>query len=188
MSAFSPLYDLACIYGTDKGWRHKYTEVYYDLFKDRVNEVRGVFEFGIKLGASLRMWRDFFPKAQIFGFDKKNYTLITEERITSYLGNQNNEKDIENSGKLASSIAPLDFIIDDGSHHWKTQLQTAQKMLQFLAPKGIYVIEDIKNLEHTNIEDPHGICDTLNNKNYKARKIRTSDDIASVLIIVQGKQ
>jgi hypothetical protein len=187
MSAFSPLYELAHRHGTDKGWRHKYTEVYYDIFKDRVDKVRGVFEFGVKLGASLRMWRDFFPKAQVFGFDKKEYTLITEERITCFLGNQNNENDIEKSGKKASSIAPLDLIVDDGSHKWESQLFTAQKMLPFLAKKGIYVIEDVKNAGHDNIEDPHRICQALIDKEHSACWIRTGDGSDSVLIIVQGK-
>ena len=179
MNTFSPLYDLANSHGTDKGWRHEYTEVYYDLFKDRVNEVRGVFEFGIKLGASLRLWREFFPKAQIFGFDKKDYTLITEDRIICFLGNQYNERDIEESGKRASSIAPLDLIIDDGCHRWETQLFTAQKMLPFLAPDGIYIIEDVKNA--------NGICQPIS-VHYSVRAKKTGKGFDSVLVIIQRRK
>ena len=60
---------LAEKYKTDKYGKHHYTKVYYDLFKDRQRSVKKVIEMGIAEGASLRMWRDFFPNAQIYGAD-----------------------------------------------------------------------------------------------------------------------
>lgn len=86
---------LADKYGSDKGevsadqnpykWAsHNYVEFYSLAFGLRRNDVKTLIEYGLgtnnpafkssmgidgKLGASLRMWRDYFPSANIIGCD-----------------------------------------------------------------------------------------------------------------------
>ena len=41
-----------------------------------------------KPGASLRVWRDFFPNAKIYGGDIDKETLFIEDRISTYYVDQ----------------------------------------------------------------------------------------------------
>ena len=60
---------LAQVYETDKWGVHAYTPYYHELFNSKRNWVYNLLEIGVLNGASLRMWRDFFPNAQILGID-----------------------------------------------------------------------------------------------------------------------
>lgn len=139
--SLTPLCNLALKYGTDKQPRHNYTPTYYALLKDRALSTKRVLEIGIKLGASLYMWQDFFPNAQIFGFDFKPQTMIHSGRIKSFLGSQDNRGDL----LKAAASGPFDLIVDDGSHRPAHQLFSALILLPHLAKDGIYVIEDVQD-------------------------------------------
>jgi hypothetical protein len=39
-------------------------------------------------GASLRVWRDFFPNAQVIGIDIDEKTMFKDERINTYVVDQ----------------------------------------------------------------------------------------------------
>ena len=88
----NPLSLLSEKYGSDKGgykkihsWDpHNYTDFYHKVLAEKIQSTKKVFECGIgtnnpKLvsnmgvdgipGASLRMWRDYIPNAQIYGAD-----------------------------------------------------------------------------------------------------------------------
>lgn len=144
---------LALKYGTDKcPPMQSFTPFYYELFKDL--EVKSLLEIGIgypgtmqhmndyKIGASLRMWRDFFPKAQIYGCDIRKDTLINEERIKSFQCDQSDEQNLE---LLKEKIGQVDIIIDDGSHKTEHQILSAKILLPIC--KKYYVIEDVKEPE-----------------------------------------
>src|SRR5258707_12788916 len=61
--------DIALRDGSDKAWCHHYTHRYAPLFQPiRAQPIR-LLELGVKDGASLRMWREYFPHASIFGDD-----------------------------------------------------------------------------------------------------------------------
>lgn len=137
----TPLCKLAYKYKTDKcpQIKHSYTPFYYELLKDK--DIKKVLELGIAKGGSLRMWRDFFPKAQIYGLDIVEETLIQEERITSYLCDETKEKDLRDVIKKIGS--DIDLFIDDGSHRSNHQIFAA-KILRPLLKNAIYIIEDVK--------------------------------------------
>ena len=64
----TPLCKLALKYRSDKcpkRGKHTYTPYYYDLLKNKKRSTKKVLEIGIGKGASLKMWRDFFPNAKI---------------------------------------------------------------------------------------------------------------------------
>ena len=71
----SQLCKLCSISGTDKspynpGWhRHGYTGLYELLFSSFKNTKFNLVEIGVKYGASLKALREYFPKAQLYGFD-----------------------------------------------------------------------------------------------------------------------
>src|ERR1051325_11492314 len=61
---------LAAVYGTDKGaTMHRYVDLYEKYLAPRRRTATAVLEIGVHQGASLRMWRDYFPHAEIVGLD-----------------------------------------------------------------------------------------------------------------------
>jgi demethylmacrocin O-methyltransferase len=138
----TPLCELAKKYGTDKYHPHHYTEYYYGMLSPRRNTVKRLVEIGIRTGASLRMWRDFFPNAEIIGIDRNEKYLFSEPRITCYQASQAKAVKL---GQLCTNIGGnFDIIIDDGSHIPDKQISAFGAMLPYLRPDGIYFIEDIR--------------------------------------------
>lgn len=164
----TPLCKIAYKYGTDKCPQlvHFYTQFYYELLKDRQQTIKKVMELGIghykcmkfldeifdprlnriyQKGASLKMWREFFPKAQIYGIDNEPECMFEEERIKTFVGDEFNKDDwiriIEQTG------TDIDLFIDDGSHNRNHQLFTAQTLLPLFKKDIIYIIEDVRRPE-----------------------------------------
>ena len=140
----TPLCELARKYGSDKfSAKHSYTEWYYNTFKDRRETVRKVVEIGVGEGASLRMWRDFFPNAMIYGADIDPKRCFQSERIDVTRCDQANILDLE---QLIAHTGPdVDLFIDDGSHNPVDQSTTSLLLMGILSPNVVYVIEDVAN-------------------------------------------
>ena len=131
-------------YGTDKIGKHNYLPIYYDLFKDRRNEVKKVLEIGVAEGAGLFMFRDFFPNSTIYGaeIDKERVDKLQGlERIEVYELDQSKEYELDFLTKLIGF--DFDLIIDDGSHKPEDQLSTCKELFSTLDEGSIYIIEDV---------------------------------------------
>jgi hypothetical protein len=147
----TPLCELALKYGTNK-CEEGYTPFYYELFTKYIHNVKKVLELGIggpglsggpsKHGASLYMWEEFFPEAEIYGVDSDAGLLINAGRIFSMQADVNEPATLATIGKM---FGPFDVIIDDAVHLPKPQLQSALTLLPYLTPKGVYIIEDVAN-------------------------------------------
>lgn len=144
---------LAAKWRTDKGGYHGYTPFYYELLEGRRQSVRKVLEIGIgtpdmaghmpgyKPGASLFMWEEYFPNAQIFGLDLDSSLYVNQGRIKSFYCNQADANSLnEVRGKVGGDF---DLIVDDGSHNPQDQVLSAKILVSLLAPTGLYVIEDV---------------------------------------------
>lgn len=139
------LTEIANFYGTDKGTKkfpnHGFSDIYDDFFYDKRFRVEKVLEIGIDDGFSLRMWRDFFPNATIYGMDVQGRQLFTEHRIVTRLGHQAVEEDLN---KLIDEIGgEFDLIIDDGGHDPIFQQASLGYLFKFLKNGGAYIVEDI---------------------------------------------
>jgi hypothetical protein len=127
---------------TDKGITvHNYTEVYELFFSPLKYTSRRVFEIGIAGGGSLEMWRDYFPKATIYGIDIVPKNELDSNRIKTFLADQADRR------QLAAFIARFggfyDIIIDDGGHTMEQQQVSLGFLFKYLRPGGYYVIEDV---------------------------------------------
>ncbi|MEQ8661202.1 MAG: hypothetical protein RLW62_10325, partial [Gammaproteobacteria bacterium] len=129
---------------------HNYNPLYERHFAPLRLAVRRVLEIGVEAGTSLRFWRDYFPNAEIIGFDINELCREHEsERIRVVIGDQNRREDLE---RLPGEI---DIVIDDGLHTQVSQIETFRYLFRHrMAARGIYVIEDIvggmKTLEFVN--------------------------------------
>lgn len=161
----SYLAQLGNFHGTDKGgghdnqhfpWPpHNYADLYDLIFFGRRNSVANVLEVGTgsndeqvkgsmgvsaKPGASLFMWRDYFPNAEIFGADIDTKALIFEDRITCFEVDQTNLGSVRN---LASQLPKtLDLIVDDGLHEYRAGITLFEGLRSLMHSGTLYVIED----------------------------------------------
>lgn len=137
-----PLSALAVKYGSDK-WsaKHSYTAWYYEQFKDRRETVRKVVEIGVGEGASLRMWAEFFPNAEIWGADNDLQRLFHDGRIKVVYCDQSSPDDLVQLARVIGS--DVDLFIDDGSHKPYEQIETCEYLMTKLGKGVVYVIEDV---------------------------------------------
>lgn len=152
----TPLCELAYKYGTDKCPQisHPYTPFYYELFKDKIDSVKKVVEMGIGsrstmhyhqdhyvTGASLYMWRDFFPNAMVYGADILPETMIKSERIETFLCDETKKEDLEKL--IAKTGTDIDVFVDDGAHARPLQIELCRTIMPMLKKEVIYIIEDV---------------------------------------------
>lgn len=159
---------LCDVHGSDKGsvtagahaydWApHTFADLYSRLFRHCRADVRKVFECGLgtnnpempssmgargKPGASLRVWRDYFPNATVYGADIDRAILFNDERIRTFYIDQLDPKAIE---AFWSEVGESDFdlMIDDGLHTFEAGSTLFLHSIDRLSASGIYVIEDV---------------------------------------------
>ena len=54
---------------TDKNTTHSYLPLYESLFKNKKETAQNILEIGIQNGGSIKLWRDYFINATIYGLD-----------------------------------------------------------------------------------------------------------------------
>lgn len=162
--------DLADKYGTDKGFNnldkrifynnwhpHNYTEFYTRIFDHTRQHFRNILECGIgsnnpavpsnmgteyKPGGSLRMWRDYFYNAKIYGADVDKNILFEENRIKTFYVDQLIPISIKSMWDKINKNN-FDLIIDDGLHTYESGITFFNHSIKYLATNGIYIIEDV---------------------------------------------
>ena len=128
-------------HGTDKGTPgNSYQEYYASLFNNSRIAIKGLLEIGVYKGASLLLWREWFPMAKIIGLDiYPAYLKDFGDRITTEYCDQSSEESLKS---IAEKYTNLDIIIDDGSHVFAHQIVSFNTLFPCLRPGGWYVIED----------------------------------------------
>ena len=141
-------------YSTDKTddnhtvWGKNYLDIYEPFFSRLRMDPISILEFGIASGGSLRLWRDYFQRAQIYGVDLNAAMrcLETEEKgVNVIIANQSDGGAISTA---VATIKDLSIIIDDASHHISDIIASFDASWPQLVPGGIYVIEDLKMSYH----------------------------------------
>src|SRR5712692_6965308 len=117
------LNDIAVGTGTDKSDRwHGYTQAYEEYLEPWRRRPLTLLEIGVGEGASLRMWRAYFPNARIFGLDRDPACRsIAGDGIEVCTGDQ---CDAGFLTAVAERIGAPDLIIDDGSHVGEHQIRS----------------------------------------------------------------
>jgi hypothetical protein len=138
-------------------WKsHSYADYYANLFRHCRKFIKNVFECGIGSnnsslvssmgaqgvpGASLRVWRDYFPNANIIGVDVDRDILFKEDRIETYYVDQTDPQSIADLWKNIH-VEEFDLMIDDGLHTFEAGKILFENSIGKLSDHGIYIIED----------------------------------------------
>jgi hypothetical protein len=148
---------LALKYFADKcpQLNHMYTPFYYEFFSPMRNSIKKVLEVGVgnnsikkvfpeyRPGASLMMWRDFFPNAQIYGADMAREAIFEEDRIKTFYCNEFKKESIE--ALVEKTGTDIDFVLDDADHHMDRQIFLFNTLMPLLKKDVIYIIEDSRH-------------------------------------------
>lgn len=155
-------------YGSDKGairneghpypWPpHSYADFMERHFQHCREYIKNVFECGIgtnnpnlisnmsaagRPGASLRVWRDYFFNAMIYGADIDQTILFEEDRIQTSHCDQTDPDSIARMWNRFSHIE-FDLMIDDGLHTFEAGRTLLEGSFHKLKKGGLYIIEDI---------------------------------------------
>lgn len=153
-SEFGELVKLADRYGTDKAsWKHKFAELYEHFFAPLRYSTKRVFEIGVLQGQSLKMLRDYFPNAIVYGIDIEDTASLNSERMKTFVADQSDRKQLQAFLDFSGGEA-FDIIIDDGGHAMHQQQISFGFLLPHLRPGGYYIIED---LHSSMIEGSYGV-------------------------------
>jgi hypothetical protein len=130
-------------YDTDKGIvHHNYTPIYNSYFESiRMKPIKvleigfGGYEYFDRGGGSAKMWREYFPNANIITCDI--YPKYPIKGVSFY-----------NLSEVGIHLFDIsynsDIIIDDGSHINYEVINTFKEIFPNLKSGGIYVIEDVE--------------------------------------------
>lgn len=128
---------------------HRYTDIYFDYWKDIRYSKLNILEIGLWKGASLRTLKEFFPNSSIYGIDIKDCVpngkgepindLCDDNRIKTFCCDQIDKNKLYELFKNLS----FDIILDDGGHNIIYQQKTFGYLFKFVKSKGMYIIEDI---------------------------------------------
>lgn len=140
---------LAHLWGTDKApGQHGYTRHYARHLRGRRFSVHCVLEIGIgderdpqAGGNSLRMWRNYFPRATIYGVDLYEKWFDHEARIVTLRADQSDAHAVH---QAVVGLPPLDLVVDDGSHIGSHIITTFGVLFPLVRPGGYYAIEDLE--------------------------------------------
>ena len=142
-------------YGSDKANNHDYHYLYGAILRNP-KSVENIFEIGLgtnnrdiisnmgingRPGASLRAFREYCPKAFIYGADIDKRILFQEERIKTFFVDQTNP--LTFNVLLKKLPYNFDLVIDDGLHSAHANIASLEFGLKIIKVGGWVVVEDI---------------------------------------------
>ena len=135
---------IASRHKTDKV-THGYCERYELYLSPMRKTVERVLEIGIAGGASLRMWRDYFPAVKtVLGVDHNKEScegVAADEGITPLFGDATKA---ETWKQIKDGWGNnFDLIVDDGYHTTANIIQTFQLAFPLVGAGKLYAIEDL---------------------------------------------
>lgn len=133
---------------------HDYLRFYDREWSKWRDEPIRMLEIGLNVGASIKLWLQYFSKAQIVGMDVVDFKFATEieafimqqgllNRFTFVKGNQFSPYDLQ---RFVEDQPLFDIIIDDGAHSSGPIIMSFQYLWGKVKPGGYYVIEDLEEV------------------------------------------
>jgi hypothetical protein len=116
--------------------------VYGRMLTEFRHQPIALLELGVYRGASLRIWRDYFPQSVIVGIDIEPIWLPDLLNVHIVQGDQADPETLDRAtAAIGGSL--FDIIIDDASHlGLKSRASFAHLFIRGLKPSGLYFVED----------------------------------------------
>lgn len=134
---------------TDKNTNHSYLPLYQQLLLPIKNTAKNILEVGVMEGGSIELWSKFFTNATVYGVDiidnVKIPLLKTNDKVKLFLNNNAYDLNFIKQNFIDNNIK-FDFILDDGPHTLISMQQFIILYLPLLTDNGIFIIEDIPNI------------------------------------------
>jgi hypothetical protein len=110
------------------------------------------------------MWYRYFPNATLLGIDVNPAGFLDNDRIHTGTVDQGDPTQLTEF-LAATGTSRLDVIIDDGSHRPDHQQIALATLFQYLAPGGMYFVEDLMNNGlNDGVSDRYSASDVLNTR------------------------
>lgn len=173
METLAEIYKRHCVTGPDcghgdKGGTHSYIDVYEKLLAPYRSGCT-FMEIGLAMGLSLAMWREYMPTSFLVGVD---ISIVFDPMPHLQKGTILVKTDATKP-ELLQEIpqTKYDVIIDDGSHMTADQCATFRLLRGLMNQGGIYIIEDILNLEASlhAFKELHPVMEIYDLRNQKGR-------------------
>jgi hypothetical protein len=139
---------------TDKNTTHSYLPLYQNLLISKKETAKhvleiGIGDFGLKNGGSIKLWRDFFTNATIYGLDILPISnvmdeILNNEKIILHTSQDAYNEDFFIANFLNKNIM-CDFMLDDGPHTLESMIQFIKLYSQIMTDDGILIIEDVQD-------------------------------------------
>ena len=145
---------------TDKNTTHSYLTLYEKLLESKQETATTILEVGIgsfgeKNGGSIKLWKDYFTNATIYGLDILPMNriiddLLNNDRVILYTSTDAYDNDFFTTHFLNKNIK-CDFMLDDGPHTIESMIQFIKLYSQIMKDDGILIIEDVQSLDWIDI-------------------------------------
>jgi hypothetical protein len=172
---------------SDKNTIHSYLPLYEKLLTSKKETAKRVLEVGIWRGGSIKLWKDFFTNAVVYGVDiidintvwseiKNNRGIVLHTSTNAY------DNDFVTTNFLNQNIK-FDFLLDDGPHTLESMKQFIRLYSQLMADDGILIIEDVQAWEWIDVlknEVPEHLKEFVNVYDLRPNKARYDDIVFTI--------
>lgn len=133
--------ELAQKHSTDKAsGKHDFARIYESFLAPIRHAPVVMLELGVKHGASVRMWEEYFTSGRIYGVDINNgASRHSSDRIKVFEGGQADPATLQ---AVLSEAPRLNVVVDDGSHRYRDQYESLTQLWPHVVPGGVYIVED----------------------------------------------
>jgi len=155
-----------------------YTDIYYKYLNHLRDKEFNFLEIGVRDGQSVKMWSEFFPKANIIGVDiNPSCKQYEENNIAVHIGSQEDEVFLNS---LIAKYGSFRVVLDDGSHI-NSMTMKSFKVLQNLTTE-FYIIEDLRNSYEDLTKDVYLWPGMNLNKDLNADNSKTRPEFDNMLL------
>jgi hypothetical protein len=147
----------------------------------------GIGNFGEKNGGSIKLWRDYFTDATIYGLDiipinRVMDELLYDSRVILYTSTDAYNHDFFTTNFLNKNIK-CDFMLDDGPHTLESMKEFIKLYSQIMTDDGILIVEDVQSWGWIDIlknEVPEHLKQFIKVYDLRANKNRYDDIVFTI--------
>lgn len=130
------------------GHKHPYTAVYDLLFSSIKYQNLVIGEIGILDNMSMKCWREYFPNAELIGFEFNDDFIVSAKKdklkqVTYKKINVQDKNSIVAAFNKTTEEVLFDIIVEDSTHMFEDQIRVVENTFMYLNAGGYLIVEDI---------------------------------------------